>query len=329
MLQDLLPPARPPVVLRTEPHAIARYSLLDGTDWPVVDLEDLRADRPGAPRRERIAEAARRLAPELHGTTRRGVVFDATEAWFATSLFHRLRRHRPRPFLLGLQHGVMAKTGPESRLPVRWARWQASRLGVRIRGYARRGAGFGNLPYDAYVCYGRSDAAYFRRLHPATRTIVSFRSLQQLEHVAGDRGADAVFLAQDLEVFGVRDAADAYRRILARIAAVTQERGWTTVVKPHPKIGLPVEVPRVAPVLSEAPNVPLTTLLRPGRTVAVSFNSTALLEAAYLGCPIVAIRPPGIAAKWHAMFRDSVPLDTFAAAWDGDARSQVVPGVID
>ena len=323
---DTRGPERGIVVIKTEPHLLDKYAFLRGVRATVIDLTAYARTR-GLVARFRAGRAAirelRALAAELDET--HTVIADVTEGWFGTTLFCAMHRLFPRALLVGIQHGVMELTGPESQVVVRRLRVLAAQLQWRLFGVNVIGAGFGNNPFHLYGCYGDRYAAYVRRLHPRIRTIIDFPGLTSVHREVGTPASayDMVFLGQDLRSYGVRDSAAMHRPILARLAEVATRRGIRVLVRMHPKQRIDADFAREFPVLNFDSSGPLAAVLNASLQGVISFNSTGLIEAAYLGCPIVAVRIPGISKKWYEPFTGAVPFENFVSRWDMDRFSSV------
>lgn len=321
------------VAVKTEAHIFAKYPFLANGALPVMDVSSHRVaggvrSRRRAARGLRRALRAWRRERQVDGPV---FVLDASEGWFATTTVYALREVFPGAKLIGLQHGVMEVTGAESTILVRRFRRWVTRLQYRVWGAALIGAGFGNNSFDAYACYGAWYEEYIRRLCPDCGIVRAFAELSGLTDSSPDpstNGYDLVFLSQDLSSYGIRNGDDLHRQIIHHLTELASRHDWRIALKMHPKHRLEVDG-----VLGERCDVirdgRVVATLAPGRTIVVSFNSTGLFDAAYLNCPIVALRLPRIGAKWYAMFEASVPLPEFLTGWNADRFSQLRAGVID
>ena len=334
---DHVAPALTPsevVLLRTERHLVDRYAFLRGTDLRTLELFAMReAGHSSFRGRRRAAIAVRAEMTRLRDSGQlrdvRAFLFDVSEAWFATSLFYTLRDLLPGVALLGVQHGVMELSGVEGMLAVRRLRLMATRLQHRLFGCALVGGGFGNAPFDAYVCYGDNYRRYIRRINPGTRIITNFADLTPLDRSrADDRELpfDVLVLGQDLSAYGVADQVALYRSVFRRLDIVARERGLRVLVKLHPKQELDPALMSEYPQFTFVRNGPLHEMLSPRLRAVISFNSTGLLEAAAVGAPMVAIRIPGLKEKWYDSFESTVGLDEFRSGWDLGRVSRVRAG---
>ncbi len=340
-LGEWLPAAvgRPVVTVQTEPHVwprilgvdgvhgAGRAAGVDGVDH--VDHVDLRATvasaaaSPGDRRaavRSSTAELRRRVPAD--GV----VVFDTAEGWLTTNLSLSLRRTAPSAIQIGIQHGLFATTGWRTWTPVRRARIVTTDLAHRLVGYAPIGVGFGNLSLDGHLLFGRAFAEFLARVQPRAATRIDFARLQGIapdEPLTGD--ADLLFLGQELSGY-LPEANSIITRILDRLDRLAAD-GRRVVARPHPK-GDPTPWRRGAgPAVIDTEGGSFRRHLRTD-TVVVSFFSTGLLEAASLGCPIVALHHPGLPDAVYGSLADPVPLDRFLDDGDVDAISTVRPGVI-
>ncbi len=320
------------VVVQTEPHVLRKYSFLYGADVRMVDLSALRERAVTLAGRIRAAkhvrnELNRRLCEDLQGV--RVVIFDVGEGWFGTSLYYIFRELLPDATLVALQHGLMELTGPESRTWVRRLRVWFSVCQYRLLGATLVGAGFGNNAFDVYVCYGETYRNYILRLNPACRVVKSFGALTSMgtsRLQPRDLSFDILFIAQDLGTYGVADDTEVYRQVFNRLSALARTHRLRVRVKLHPKQRLDQTLIREFPDFEYVANGMLSEMLSSQLRAVVSFNSTGLLEAAYVGCPIVAICVAGLSGKWYAAFEDTVDLDLFAERWDLKSFSRVRPG---
>jgi hypothetical protein len=322
------------VLLKTEPHVLGKYSFLAEQAVHTVDLSHLRSKAAGAASRWRAGVALRRelerRREELAG--HRVFIFDVSEGWFGTTMHFHVRALFPNVILVGLQHGVMELTGPESIPLVRRMRVLFSRAQCRVIGAAPIGAGFGNNFFHVYVCYGRTYRQYIQRLRPESRVLIDFASLTRADAWRA-RGRtvpfDLLFLGQALSVYGIRGEEAIYRRVLDRLREVASKRNLRVRVKLHPKQHLPQELVRSFPEMEFVRDGELSDMLSTTLAAVLSFNSTGLVEAAHVGCRIVAIRVPGVAAKYNDAFDRMIDLDDFVTSWDVDAESVVRHGEID
>jgi hypothetical protein len=333
---DRAPALTPDEVLfvRTERHLVGKYAFLRGAGLRTLDLFELREAGHGSPLgRLRAARAARAEIERLRGTGElrgiRAVLFDVSEAWFATSLFYSIRKLLPAVATLGVQHGVMELSGLEGTTAVRRLRQVATRTQHAIFGGAFVGGGFGNAPFDAYVCYGATYRRYIHRVQPRTRVLVNFGDLTPVDRrAAAERELpfDILFLGQDLSIYRVADQGAVYRSVFRRIDEVASGRGLRVVVKLHPKQELDPALAAEFPRFEFVRQGPLHEMLSARLRAVISFNSTGLLEAAVVGAPMVAIRIPRIHSKWYDSFESTVDLDAFAASWDLGVSSRVRAG---
>jgi len=315
------------VVIKTEPHVLQRYSFLRGIPATVVDLTGYAGARSWRARQRAARSVVAHLESLAHGrlASAHTVVCDVTEGWFGTTLFFALTRVFPDALIVGTQHGVMELTGPESRMLVRRLRALAARLQWRLFGVNVIGAGFGNNPFAVYGCYGERYAAYVRRLHPGLETIIDFPGLSMLEdeYRASDSAYDIVFLGQDLTAYGVRDSAGLHTAVFRRLEAIASRHRLRVLIRLHPKQTLEPAAARAFPNLTFDNRGPIGAVLSPKQRAVISFNSTGLIEAAYIGCPIVALRVAGLSEKWYEPFVNPVPLDHFVRHWELDVLSSV------
>ncbi len=322
------------VAVKTEEYIFRRYPFLANGGIPVLDISDFRRDggvgaRKLAARRVRDAVAA---FSQPGSQDIRAIVFDASEGWFATTALYSVRQRYPQVKLIGLQHGLMELTGPESRTPVRRLRRWITRVQYRTFGATLIGAGFGNNRFDAYACFGAWYEEYIQRLNPSCTIVRAFAELSGLTERPRDptaNGYDLVFLTQDLTTYGIREGDRLQRQIIERMGRVAERLKWRIAVKTHPKHSLELDGTGSGTRFDVIRSGTVAATLSPGRTIVVSFNSTGLFEAAFLDCPIVVVRLPRVGQKWYAMFEACVPLPEFLSGWDGDRFSRVRPGVMD
>lgn len=322
------------VLLKTEPHVIGKYGFLANQQLPTVDLSHLRANAASAVSRWRAGVALRReLERRREELARHRVyIFDVSEGWFGTTMHFHVRELFPGAILVGLQHGVMELTGPESIEWMRRARVVFSRAQCRLTGAAVIGAGFGNNFFHVYVCYGRTYRKYIQQLRPASRVLVDFAALTRVDAArarARTMPFDLLFLGQALSVYGVRREEEIYRRVLDRLRQVARSRHLRVRVKLHPKQQLSGALTSMFPEMDFVRDGDLADMLSTSLAAVVSFNSTGLVEAAHVGCRIAAIRVPGVAAKYNDAFDRMIDLDDFVASWDVDSASVVRHGEID
>jgi hypothetical protein len=322
------------VLLKTEPHVVAKYGFLADQPVPTIELTHLRRNAVGAVGRWRAGVALRRELERRRDelARHRVFIFDVSEGWFGTTMHFHVRELFPGAVLIGLQHGVMELTGPESVLWVRRARVLFSRAQCRLTGAAAIGAGFGNNFFHVYVCYGRAYRDYIHRLRPNSRVLIDFASLTRADASRARAQTvpfDLLFLGQALSAYGIRGEEAIHRRVLDRLRQVASHRNLRVRVKLHPKQQLSDELVRSFPEIEFVRHGELSDMLSTGLAAVLSFNSTGLVEAAHVGCRIAAIRVPGVAAKYNDAFDRMIDLDDFVASWDVDAESVVRHGEID
>lgn len=319
---------RPVATIQTEPHVWPK--LLGGagpSDAEHIDVSPLLDTPRGLLRRRRAITDAlaaverRRLGP---GPV---VVFDTAEGWLTTNLSLALRRRRPDALQIGLQHGIVPITGFRSAGPIRRARRWTSGVAHRAMGVTPIGAGFGNVGFDGYVLFGTAYARYVARLQARAAILIDFARLQGIEPgLQLDGPADLLFLGQELQGY-LGDAADRVtERLVVRLDEIA-DAGWTVVARPHPK-GDPRTWPRPRSAIIDTTPAPFRHLLGP-RTIVVSFFSTGLLEAASLGCRIVALSHPSLPPAAYSSLADPIPLKEFLTTWSANRFSSIRPGFIE
>lgn len=252
-------------------------------------------------------------------------MFDTTEGFLSTSLSNWAARTRPDLRRVGLQHGVLEMSGWLGRTPVRRVRKTSARWMERLLGYAPVGAGFGNNPFTDYLVFGSVHSEFIRRLHPRAHIRESFPHLTSIGRFEVERSAArsepptrCVFLDQAFD----GDRSDDILRHLCDIGSGKLD----VVYRPHPKQA--AQLPSAELVTVRRDERLADVLLSDETTLFVSYCSTGLQEAAWLGHPILSIRVPAVKRDSFDSFDGVVEIDEFLAARDLTRRSSVRPGYL-
>lgn len=291
-------------------------------DVRTIDLSDLLSASSLLDRRSASAELRRRLR-NLGSQT---IVFDTSEGWLTTNAFLEARASYPHAYLVALQHGIFSLRGLRTSTILRRARTCSTFMSRRTLGFSPIGAGFGNLPFDQAIVFGPRFEDYVARLHPSVIVSSEFGTLMGIapsSRLSGD--LDLLFLGQDLTCYLGSKYASLLKSVLAKLAQLNRP-GYRVAFRPHPKdrINWTETMPGDLEIIK--PKGRFSDRLKQD-SIVVSFFSTALVEAAYLGCEILAITVDGIPRHVYDSFLTPMNLEDFTRWTDPPFRaSRVTPG---
>jgi hypothetical protein len=307
--------------VQTEPHTRERLWWYESTE--VADLSELLSATLGHRRRSariafsRLDKTIALVQPEV-------VFMDTGEAWLSASVYHHLRANWPNLRIMFLQHGVLETSGFRAWTPIRRARRQVAATWFRLFGFNAIGAGFGNLRFDGAIVFGRRYRLYIQELHQDCTVVEDFGYVSCVGVAARNRVSNG-------EVERVLFLDQAF-------AGSVSNSFLMDVCKASHKIGLPLEY-RAHPKAESLPSLPddvidrsggplLDVLLNGGKALVISYASTSLLEASWLGHEILSVRHPSLRKQDYRAFSSPHSLTALRLRDLNELRSAVYPDVI-
>lgn len=318
-----LPEQRPSAIwLETEPHSRERLWPLAGL--PAVEMKDLLCAR-GFQRRASGRAALERVRAAIVEHEPQVVIFDTTEGWLSTTLCFALASE-PDLILVGLQHGLMEVSALKLRPVVLRIRRALARVAWRVSHSALVGVGFGNNPFTVWVVFGETYAQHVRRLNPGSRAVVAFPLLSPVGCIPTPPRVPLRRIAFFDQSVNARES-NPSQAVLDQLHRLACAAGLELFYRPHPKgVGRLTLPPRT--VLLDGSPYRLFDQAS-GGTVVVSYFSTILVEAAWLGLPILAIGRKDCVQEVYEPFEGVLPLDRFLGLTALPAWSSVKPGQIE
>lgn len=310
---------RPIVLVQTEKH-LADRMFSRYTDVVRIDLHEV--FNTGASRRGRAA-LSRKASVLLEESLPSDAVAicDTGEGWLGSSVARTLNRHST-VFSIGLQHGPMLIDGIITRPWIRRLRAATSDLSHRTLGGTPIGAGFGNSKFDGFVTFGPAYSEYVRFLYPGADVVSDFGFLAGDPELPSGSEFEIIFASQNLGHL-LQEPEVVEAQVLDALQTLG-ESGWKVAYKPHPK-GVHVDLSRTPAVAAVEGKISDAVSKD---AIVVSYFSTVLFEAAFLGNPIVAVRPSFVPASYYAPFLNVISFDDFSRDWRGDTFSSISPDYI-